>query len=298
MGYQFIDTPTVTGILNPSLPFDDGNFNGWRILTENNTLAEITNYIGDTVFQVDRWGFQEIPPGYVPGLVEFKYTDGLMPVSFIERGSNFGGIPHRFSYPVPLFDKRGTKAVFIPPSTPLEEKIEETSFLYNNEDTSEFIQGFLKNAQVGNTEIKYKGYVRELPGKKIHPDIGSFVDLQIPEFYIKDERCIVIKYKLSLDTKNKPMVDIVLKRIKKWEPGITYPDLRYFFPNLNVQNWDPTPSEETLYSYSNAAGVHPLAVPLRSWPYLYGGVRRNRGWTPVQDPRRNLQNRVRNLGMN
>ena len=316
MSYQFIDTPTVTGILDP-IQIND-TFQNWHMLTENGTLAKITRYIGDTQIQNDRWGHPIIPAGYIPGTVEFQYVDGLLPVRFEERTSTFGGNParqgglrpYRYNYPVPIHDKRGTKAVFIPPGDPIIEEIEETSFLYKHQDAADFVQSVSNEASVDDTELHYEGYTDRYVEKIqregrashpiAHPRVGEYVTITIPPDRVdtktpldqfEGERYVVSKYTIKLEEVNNPKVKIVLKRTSRFIPNKTYPGLKRFFPDIATGEFDPRPVEDRIYAYTQGNGIDPRLVPDPARPFGTPGADGNVSWTTIPDRNRQLLSR-------
>ena len=271
MNYQFVDTPTQTGVLN-----------GWTMLTENGTIARISQYIGDTVVPLDRLGQPTGPP--VPaGVAKFEYTENIFPTRW--QDSPLG------ARPLPIYDKRGTKAVFIPPGEVITEEEEETSFLYTHEDASDFVQGILNDARAGNIDFTYEGYAIPILGSKVHPFVGEYVDLNAPEFQLNNERFIVLRYRIRLDTEAAPTVRIVLRRTQKWEPQKTYPDLRIFFPDRALNQWDPEPTVDRMFAYTQSGGLLPQQFPDPKRPYGQQGVRGNINWYNHRSEWHNQQNR-------
>ena len=187
-------------------------------------------------------------------------------------------------YPKPLLDKRGTKAIFIPPGERIKEQVEESSFLYNHQDASDFVQGILNDIRVGNGTVKYRGEAAT------HPDIGEYVDLDLPKYRFNNERYVVNKYTIFLDQKNNPKVEVELKRTKAWVPDVEYPDLIEFFPeSANITY--PEPVEENLYAYGNANGVFPLDLPKNTVPYGNSQSTNNINWKQIPNQNYNRQNR-------
>ena len=267
MGYQFQDTPVVNIDLT-----------GWHLLTENGTLATISRYIGDPSATLRRWNYRS------DGVVEFKYEEGLMPVKWEDRLVTFEGKTGRIQSPVPIFDKRGTKAVFIKPFEKLEDKKIETTYLYKYEDSADFIQGQINEITSGNETLEYNAYAYPTPGKVTHPRVGAYVNVNMPEYGIYNERFVVQKYTLKLDTPNNPTVKILLKKSRAWTQGKNYPSLRDYFSELavGVDQWDPPPGNETLYTYTWSNGIHPLAVPKANRKYNESSVVYNQSWRPYQ----------------
>ena len=277
MGYQFYDTPTKTGILN-----------GYHMLTENGTYVKISNYIGDTTPPQDRWGFP-VHPQQKEGVVEFQYVEGLMPVTIKDRRVVFGGKAGRIQAPVPIYDKKGTKAVFIRTGEPVEEQIEETSFLYNKQDASNFVQGVLNEASVGNSVFSYEGYAVPIPSKIIHPRIGEYVVVDLPTHGVNNERFVVNKYIRKLDDINYKTAKIELKRTLRFDEGKVYSNSTVFFPSL--PQYDPEPTQDTVYAYTESNGMDPRDVANPSAPFGNPGAVRAIQWWTAQSEYYNRQNR-------
>ena len=271
VGYQFYDTPKVFDILD-----------GWYMITRNNTKVKVLNYIGDTQGQIDRWG--NIIGASAGGIVEFEYFEGVYDYNFkeiVNPINNFfidaEGKPLRIAQPFPIYDIDGTKAIFIPPTEKIEEEEVETSFLYDKENTSNFLQGLINERLIEKIDLSYDGFLDESSGSKKHPDIGSFINVNMPDSFINNERFIVNEYTINLDTLNNPTVKIKLKKTKRWEPGKTYPDLISWFPNIPASQFNPEPVVETIYTNTRTNGIHPKQFPRN--PILgRPGVHRNLAW--------------------
>ena len=253
------------------------------MLTENSTLVKISNYIGDTTPPLDRWGFPSHPQQR-EGVVEFAWEEDLFPARFVDN-------PTTQPDPIPLFDKRGTKAIFLPPGEVIEKEKIETSFIYTHDDASDFVQGILNNVTVDNTVFSYRGYISGRFGEKKHPGIGEYIDLRVPDIKVNNERFIVTQYKIHLDEENNPTAEITLRKTKRWVPEKKYPDLQEFFPDLPAEHFNPSPVEDRLYIYTDSAGVHPLARPDPNWPFRLPQVVRGQSWRINQSEYDNRWNR-------
>ena len=271
MNYQFVDTPGINNLLN-----------GWTMLTENGTMAKVGRYIGrrDPILGED----PDLEPT-TDGIVQFKFIEDSFPVTWKKRN-------RLTSDPIPIYDKRGTKAVFISPGAEIGEPVEEeTSFLYTHEDASNFVQGVFNDAASGNVEYKYDGYVVDLLGSKIHPKVGSIIYLNIPKYGTNNDRFLVTRYKLLLDEIENPVAEITVRRVKKFEEGKTYPDLRTFFPDLALAQWDPPPTTDRLYAYTTSGGLLFNQLPDPKKAYGQQGARGNIYWYNNRSEWHNRQNR-------
>ena len=219
ISYQFFDTPEI-----------DGKFNGWYMLTENGTLTKISRYKGTPAPPVpDRWGYvPAVPPGKV---VEFQWTEGLYPPNWITRRGVLGNQPYVTEDPLPILDKIGTEVVFFQPNQAIKQEIVETSFLYNIDDASDFVQGLLNDSLVNNAELTYEGYADNFYPSVKHPGVGEYVNVNLPEYEIHNERFIVNRYEFNLNKEENPKVGVDLRRTKRFEPGKKYPDIVRIFPS-------------------------------------------------------------------
>ena len=193
--------------------------------------------------------------------------------------------------PVPLLDKRGTKARFIAPGKKIDKKVMETSFIYNVKDASDFAQAEINEINTGKTDFIYEGFAYPQGKHKKHPFIGEIVEASVPDFNFINERFLVNRYIINLDSKNNQTVKIYLRRTKKWVPNVVYPDLIEYFPGLSFSQWDPNPVIDKIYNYTETNGVHPLYLPDNRWPFQQPGVVGNTSWTITPQQFYNRQNK-------
>ena len=297
------------------------NVEGYFMFSQNGTLVKIDDYIavGDTTkfekepdetFRVKTDGEIEVIDrlGHVvrrhqTGLVKFKWVEGLYEPNWVPRTVIYGTAPHQ-NYetqdPYPMYDKprnqnnnigTGTRVIFFKTNQQIEEEIIETSFLYNPQDASDFVQGLLNDASVDNAEFSYRGFTEEFYPSIIHPGIGSYVNINLPEWDIHNEIFLVVSYERDLDSVEGKTARVELKRVKRFIDGQIYPDIKKIFPDADFTHWNPEEIVDRIYAYSDTNGVRPDQRPLNSWKYKKPGIRRNLKWNSDQIDLENQRNR-------
>ena len=302
------------------------NIEGYYMFSENGTLVKIDEFIplGDTTkfekkpnetFTVRSDGVIEVKvPGlpheprqiiktYETGIAKFKWVEGLYEPNWVQRTVVYGTAPQQTYVtqdPYPLYDKprnknndigSGTRVIFFKTNQQIEEEVIETSFLYNNRDASDFVQGLLNDSSVDNAEFSYRGFTEEFYPSIIHPGIGSFVNVNLPEWDIHNERFLVVSYERNLDSVEGKTARIELKRVRRFFDGQIYPDIKKIFPDATFSQWDPDEVIDRIYAYTATNGVKPEQRPLNSWKYKKPGIRRNLKWNSEQIDLKNQRNR-------
>ena len=300
---------------------DIDDITNYYMFSGNGTLVKVDEFIpvGDTtkfekeadetfrvktdgeIEVIDRFGY--VVKRYKTGLIKFKWVEGLYEPNWVRRFVIFGTLDwQRYETldPYPIYDKprnqnndvgSGTRVIFFKTNQQIEEEVVETSFLYNPEDASDFVQGLLNDALVDNTEFSYRGFTEEFYPSIIHPGIGSFVNINLPEWDIHNEKFLVVSYERNLDSVEGKTARVELKRVKRFIDGEIYPDIQKIFPDAVFTHWEPEEVIDRIYAYSDTNGVRPDQRPLNNWRYKRPGIRRNLKWNSDQIDLENQRNR-------
>ena len=103
---------------------------------------------------------------------------------------------------------------------------------------------------MNNAELTYEGYADNFYPSVKHPGVGEYVNVNLPEYEIHNERFIVNRYEFNLNKEENPKVGVDLRRTKRFEPGKKYPDIVKIFPAGNIGVWDAQPnSRQDFYIY-------------------------------------------------